>query len=99
MATTQVRSNLTGLLTVYAHAISRHGMDASVIIDAYNRGAPCDIYESCQRNRRMVVLRLWGTNVGLVFTTKYRAFITAFYCSERRLERLIKRDEYMQVDG
>ena len=97
MVTTQPK--LTGLLAANMHAISRHGMDASVIVDAYNRGAPCDVYESCQRNRRMIVLRLWGANVGLVFTTKYRAFITAFYYSERRLERLIKRDRYVQVDG
>jgi len=80
-----------------SHAIERHGLDAAAIVRAYNSGAPCDVYESYRYNRRMAVLRIWGANVGLVFTTRYEAFITAFFCSERRVGRLIHRDGYEQV--
>ena len=80
-----------------AHAIERHGLSAAEIVDAYNAGAPCEVYESYRKNRRMIVLRLWRELIGLVFTTRYNAFFTAFRCSEHRLGHIIERDGYERV--
>ena len=56
---TQTNSEIGAAIACNAHAIQRHGMDAREIVDAYNRGAECQVYESYAHNRRMIVLRLW----------------------------------------
>ena len=90
-------SSVASAIACNAHAIERHGLSAAEIVDAYNQGAPCEVYESYRHNRRMIVLRVWRGLIGLVFTTRYSAFITAFHCSEHRLGHLIERDGYERV--
>ena len=92
-------SSVAAAIACNAHAIERHGLSAAEIVDAYNQGAPCEEYESYRHNRRMIVLRVWRGLIGLVFTTRYNAFITAFHCSEHRLGHLIARDGYERVRG
>lgn len=78
------------------HAVERHGVDALVITDAYNQGAQCNVYVSTLYNRKMTVIPMGGLN-GLIFTTKYGSFITAFFRSPERTAALIIRDGYVPV--
>jgi hypothetical protein len=109
MAATNARTSLAPFWIVVAgvllaalllipppHAIERHGVDAVMITDAYNQGAPCHEYESMYYNRRMKVIQLGPLN-GLIFTTKYGTYITAYLRSPERTAKLIVRDGYVPV--
>lgn len=89
-----------GVLVVWLmppeHAVKQHGSDAWAIADAYNQGAPCDTYESMYYNRRMTVVRMGPLN-GLIFTTRYGAYITMYLRSPERTAKLIVRDGYVPV--